>query len=244
VMLRTQGIPARIVGGFRASEEEAGPNEYLYREKLAHTWVEVYFPGYGWIPFEPTSSVSEFEYGSEQQDQPPTDQPPEEQPEAEPTPEPTVAPTPEATPPATTPGVDPDDDSGGLSNLLSGVFGVFALGITTLAAIAVGGFVFAWLWSLRGLRPGASLFARTICIGRFWGVEPDPAMTPREYALRFGQAVPGARNAAAIVAEMYSAERYGGIEISEETARGGERAWRTLRSSILGWRPWGRRKRG
>ena len=56
VILRTQNIPARIVTGFAsgAYQEEEG---YFYVPiKAVHAWVEVYFPSYGWIPFEPTPS--------------------------------------------------------------------------------------------------------------------------------------------------------------------------------------------
>ncbi|MBU5443265.1 transglutaminase domain-containing protein [Paenibacillus sp. MSJ-34] len=55
VMLRTQGIPARWVKGF-APGERSGDNANLYtvRARDAHAWVEVYFDGVGWLPFEPT----------------------------------------------------------------------------------------------------------------------------------------------------------------------------------------------
>ncbi|MFM9105900.1 MAG: transglutaminase-like domain-containing protein, partial [Chloroflexota bacterium] len=53
VMLRSQGIPARVVGGYYPAAWDTTEGGYLYREKNAHLWVEVFFPGYGWIPFEP-----------------------------------------------------------------------------------------------------------------------------------------------------------------------------------------------
>lgn len=57
VMLRSQGIPARIVSGYAQGEFNAERNFYRVRASNAHTWVEVYFPGYGWIQFEPTASI-------------------------------------------------------------------------------------------------------------------------------------------------------------------------------------------
>lgn len=58
VMLRHLGIPSRPASGFAAGEfiEDAG----LYRVRMAdaHTWVEAYFPNYGWIQFEPTASIA------------------------------------------------------------------------------------------------------------------------------------------------------------------------------------------
>lgn len=57
VMLRSIGIPSRWVKGF-APGEAVAEGEYLVRNSDAHSWVEAYFPGYGWLPFEPTSGFS------------------------------------------------------------------------------------------------------------------------------------------------------------------------------------------
>ncbi len=54
VMLRTLGIPARIVNGFRMGEYNDVTGSYIIRGRDAHTWVEAYFPGRGWAPFDPT----------------------------------------------------------------------------------------------------------------------------------------------------------------------------------------------
>ena len=54
VMLRTLGIPARVVNGFRSDEFNDLTGNYVVRAKNAHSWVEAYFPGYGWITFDPT----------------------------------------------------------------------------------------------------------------------------------------------------------------------------------------------
>jgi transglutaminase-like putative cysteine protease len=54
VLLRTQGIPARVASGFAQGELEEG-RTWLVRESDAHSWVEVYFPGYGWQVFEPSA---------------------------------------------------------------------------------------------------------------------------------------------------------------------------------------------
>jgi protein-glutamine gamma-glutamyltransferase len=54
VMLRTLGIPARVVNGFRSDEFNDLTGNYVVRAKDAHAWVEAYFPGYGWQTFDPT----------------------------------------------------------------------------------------------------------------------------------------------------------------------------------------------
>jgi hypothetical protein len=55
IMLRTQGVAARIVNGFQLGEYNETADVYVVKQKSAHTWVEVYFPQENvWIPFDPT----------------------------------------------------------------------------------------------------------------------------------------------------------------------------------------------
>lgn len=57
MLLRSQGIPARIVSGYAQGVYDEESQSYRVRASNAHTWVEVYFPAYGWIQFEPTASI-------------------------------------------------------------------------------------------------------------------------------------------------------------------------------------------
>lgn len=54
VMLRSLGIPARLAAGYGAGEYNALSGYYTVRMNNAHAWVEVYFPEFGWVPFDPT----------------------------------------------------------------------------------------------------------------------------------------------------------------------------------------------
>jgi hypothetical protein len=66
VMLRTQGVAARVVTGYATGEWDAGRGAYRVPAAAAHAWVEVYFPGYGWVEFEPTAARATFDYAAGQ----------------------------------------------------------------------------------------------------------------------------------------------------------------------------------
>ena len=58
VLLRSLGVPARVVNGFRTGEFNDLTSQYVVRASNAHSWVEVFFPGHGWIAFDPTPGGS------------------------------------------------------------------------------------------------------------------------------------------------------------------------------------------
>ena len=59
LMLRMSGIPARVVSGFSPGVRDLETrNEYKVRDLDAHSWVEVYFAGIGWVTFDPTPPVA------------------------------------------------------------------------------------------------------------------------------------------------------------------------------------------
>jgi transglutaminase-like putative cysteine protease len=53
-MLRSVGVPARLAVGFLPGDPGENYGEYILRDKHYHAWTQVYFPGHGWINFEPT----------------------------------------------------------------------------------------------------------------------------------------------------------------------------------------------
>lgn len=57
-MLRSVGIPSRTASGYAEGTLDEETGLYTITERDAHTWVEVYFPGFGWIEFEPTAGES------------------------------------------------------------------------------------------------------------------------------------------------------------------------------------------
>jgi protein-glutamine gamma-glutamyltransferase len=63
VMLRAEGIPARFVTGFLPGEYNDVGGDYIIRASDAHAWVEVFFPRYGWITFDPTPPGGTMQHG-------------------------------------------------------------------------------------------------------------------------------------------------------------------------------------
>jgi transglutaminase-like putative cysteine protease len=57
LLLRLAGVPARVVSGF-ATGIQVARGRYTVRDVDAHDWIEVYFEGYGWVPFNPTPAAA------------------------------------------------------------------------------------------------------------------------------------------------------------------------------------------
>ncbi|RME87774.1 MAG: transglutaminase domain-containing protein, partial [Anaerolineae bacterium] len=55
LMLRSLGVPARLAVGFAEGEYDIQESTYIVRQRDSHAWPEVYFPGIGWVEFEPTA---------------------------------------------------------------------------------------------------------------------------------------------------------------------------------------------
>jgi len=67
VLVRSLGIPARYVEGYVVPSQPVSGTTYEITNKQAHAWVEVYFEGFGWLTFEPTSPFSQNLYGNLEQ---------------------------------------------------------------------------------------------------------------------------------------------------------------------------------
>ena len=153
VLLRAEGIPSRVVGGYFPAPYDPNEGGHLYREKNAHLWVEAFFPGYGWIPFEPTANRERLDYG---------DLTAPAQEAALPTPVPTPPPSSRSRPhprwrrhrreqpPMTPPDILSDPAR------LAGWIGLALAALVAVAALAA---VTAWFVGFRGLSPVSSLYA-------------------------------------------------------------------------------------
>jgi transglutaminase-like putative cysteine protease len=68
VLARAAGLPARLAVGYASGYYDWGSAQYIVTADKAHAWVEVYFPQYGWVAFEPTSSFERIKRASPEED--------------------------------------------------------------------------------------------------------------------------------------------------------------------------------
>jgi hypothetical protein len=236
VMLRALDVPARMVSGLMEVPYDAEEQGYLYRQEQAHTWVEVFFDGYGWIPFEPTPSRGEFDYENDpvEQEELPTPTPLPVTPTVEPEPTSQAEPTRESPPTIAT----TTDDSGDWFTWQLGL--IAASGI----AIASGLFVLAWRYRRQAAQtsPGAYYYRRLVANARSYGVLPTPTTTPRELAEQVTAAMPSAGPPAAEISNLYRRELYGGQLLTPEDKRRGDHAVQQLRN-LVRWQRFRRNER-
>ncbi len=179
MMLRSQGIPARMAAGFAQGEYDPTTGQYVVRERDAHTWVEAYFPGYGWIEFEPTSARSTINREGDLEEPafqnqsppasptplptntpqptptppPPSPAPNELPPDVLPTLTPTYTPTPTATPviiPTVPPPIEPET-TGSFLDFILPAFGLALLLFLAVLLLIVLIIMLYWWWEWRGM---------------------------------------------------------------------------------------------
>jgi transglutaminase-like putative cysteine protease len=238
MMLRVLGVPARMVAGFAQGDYDSARQEYIVEERDAHTWVEVYFPGYGWVEFEPTAAQAPVN----RVDDMPLPNPATATPAATPTPTATATPSPSPTPdpstpqpaaqqgqfptltptftpsPTATPVIVPTQpppaqpQQRGLLSLILPALGV-ALLVISIIAVVIGALVFLWWWwewrGMRGLSPISRAWARLERYIGLIGLRPNAQQTPEERRSSIVRALPPVDPPVTAITRLYSNERYG-----------------------------------
>jgi hypothetical protein len=226
VLLRADGIPARVVTGYLPGARQPD-GTFLSRESQAHAWVEVWFPQYGWIMFDPTPrpDVPPIQRGP--LSQPPLPTPtPASAPTTAPAPQP-AAPNGAAPTPPPTASAAPLPEKGGWH--FSPLLFLIPLTLALLWGLA------AWYWflPLRGLAPAAQWYARLQRSAKLLGVPNARAATPYETAEAIGERIPERRAAAYAIAHSYAEEQYAGRPPHPTFAIHLRTAWNDLRSQTI-----------
>jgi transglutaminase-like putative cysteine protease len=234
ILLREAGIPTRMASGFLPGERALGTGEEVVFNRGAHAWVEVYFPGYGWQPFDPTggglAALPELPLG-------PSD--------VERTPLPSLnAPTrpPEAseTPAGVTPGGGGPNQPTGDAGLL--ILVTLVLGLAILAAALA-----AWWRSPRQQVSPEGAWVSIERLSRRLGFGRRPTQTTYEYAASLGELLPDARPDLEVVAQARVQVAYGRTSLAGDQLRLMQEAAGRLRVTLLRLvlrRPGGRKRRG
>ncbi|HEY8478112.1 MAG TPA: transglutaminase domain-containing protein [Chloroflexota bacterium] len=222
VMLRSVGVPARVASGFAPGEKDPFTGRIVVRESQAHSWVEVFFPGYGWIPFEP-SGVREL---------PPRLDGNQEETAA---PLPTAAMPPEPSPSEAIEQVPPIGFPVTGETLVRGLTASWVVPWVVLGALlAVVGlavaFFVAWRHGLWGLPAELRCYGRLVRLATWCGYGPRPSHTPAEYAVFLGRLAPEVAPYVQRIVAAYAAATYGS-RATPSSRRALERAWRAC------WRP-------
>lgn len=239
IMARILGYPARMAVGFvhgtadipaGSDQKNLGsttPLKYTVLGSDAHAWVQVYFPGYGWINFEPSvagGSFTEFQRATTATTDSTdiTGGPPK--PKGSPTPTTSVTPT--TTPGKTT--ITPDAPSP-FAQAAGKVAISFSLVLAIVLLFLLG--IGAW-WRLlfRALSPISRTFVRMALLGGMAGIRPKPAQTAGEYGAALADQLPEQRGAIEEITELYVRERWS-PEPPDHTALGA--GWNALRTDLV-----------
>jgi transglutaminase-like putative cysteine protease len=210
-------IPTRLVQGFLPGKRSG--NTETVENLNAHAWVEVYFPGYGWIPFDPTGGVGEPTVIADGPSLPPA------------TLFPTVPGTdlPDPTRPrgGTLPDTPPSSSSGPANRGLLIVLSLLLAVVVVTVAVA------AWLRGPRGeVSPDAAWQSMSKAASRF-GFGPTPTQTVYEYATALGELVPVAKPDLQTVAQAKVETTYAGLQLGGQRLDAVRAATRRLRISLI-----------
>jgi transglutaminase-like putative cysteine protease len=218
-MLRSLGIPTRLVNGYGPGKFDAKQDKYIVRESDSHTWPEAFFPGYGWIPFEPTPDPI---YGLIQRGSGSTGSPDTSG----------VAST--APTPASEPSSRPDRTPAG-SAPTRGLALPSLRTWTPVAAVLLSVLVLLYVAMSRYLRPEtvAGVWRRATRLSRLAGVWPQLGETPIEFGDRVAGEFPEAAARIRQLAFDFAVAAYAPRSLAEQRKPAVMAGWAALRPLLL-----------
>jgi len=221
VLLREMGVPTRYVQGFLPGDRAPGSQTFTVRNSDAHAWVQVYFPGYGWIDFDPTAAVSEL-----------APLPPGRA-DASATP-PSSSASPRASRP--TEPRDPRDEpgtDGAVGGTTTGSAGPLIAVSILLALVVAAISAVAFQRGPRGPVSADGTYGAVTRLASRFGFAPRPNQTVYEYAGALGDVLPMVRPELETVARAKVEVVYGGRVLGEDRMRALREAHRRLRMGLL-----------
>ncbi len=229
VMLRTLGVPARLAAGYIITPEDRTPgtNDYAVTGANSFAWPEVYFPGLGWIEFNPTPSEPRVLRAGTDQEQIFID------PLEELFLQGGLLPGETRSTGSAAEGIDrltlEDEQSNVVSRVVISVILLF-LGIT-----AVGGGVFHYTWQhgLSDFDYPVQIWEKTLRLARWARIPIVPQETPRELTARLQQELSGVEDLD-FVGESYIRSRYGHKELTPEEKERLTAVWKKTRGNLFG----------
>jgi transglutaminase-like putative cysteine protease len=209
VMLRSVGVAARYASGYGMGQYDYAQEAWVVTGLNAHAWAEVYFPGLGWIEFEPT----------------PTELPRE------------FVGTPASFRPQQLPELPVRQETAPESNEQLLWVGMIALGLV-LAVVLVWARVFRRRQDMGPREQVRRVYDRLLERARWLNLEPRDGQTPQEY-LRYltgeisvrgpyGHTLDDLR----LIGDAYMRARYSQAEITDEEGRRVQEAWGRLRGVL------------
>ena len=231
VMLRAVGVPARVATGYALDPEASENGVYTVRKQHAYSWVEVYFPGFGWVEFNPSpdlpgrsggglgtgADATPLNPGDDYANIPLEELIPEDIFNLD------VDPDLQG---GANPSLSTDSSSPPWALIWTLVALLTAALVATLAAQA------AWNWPVRGLEGVPRLWAKAQRLGTWAGFQPDERATPREWSRQVGEAVELPDDARQL-ATAYEEARYGRPDLRRYDEDETLRAYVTLRNALV-----------
>ena len=232
VLLRTVGVPTRLATGYTQGDNLKDEDVYLVTDSHSHAWVEVYFPEYGWVNFEPTPGGNiPNPLLVEQEIEPQTLEATGEQNQAalECFEESFECDEEDAGP------LDGalDDSPASLSErLIDGL--LWLLIILVVLAIIAGIGAFLWRRYMKSTDDPQTAYLRMALLARLGSLGPLTHQTPYQYGERLRNALPNYSGEVNTLVESYVRSQYGGQRLSVDDRNRIVEAWLRIRLPMLG----------